>query len=294
MNKKFQLVNPIVRKDLRVISRSMKYSWGLFAYEAVLAIAFCLTMLSISAVYRYSSFTSNTEVYEGYVAFFPVVGVSQLCIISLIVPIITASSISGERERKTLDVLLTTTITPVNIIIGKLTSAVLRVMTFVVASIPLMAVSFIMGGMSWFTLVEYIVLAFIFAIFTGSIGIFCSSICKKSIPAIIMAYVIYGVVYGGCYLPMIVIAIIFDGIDDFYLILLSQLINPVTSFLLFFVNKLSDEDLISLFANSANTTSFWDWIFSTNVWLFISSILQLGVAAFFIWLASLKLRPGNK
>jgi len=33
-------LNPIVKKDLRVISRSMKIAWGIFAYEVVLAIIF--------------------------------------------------------------------------------------------------------------------------------------------------------------------------------------------------------------------------------------------------------------
>ena len=289
-----KLVNPIVKKDLRVISRSMKYSWGLFAYEAVLALAFCLTMLTVSSMSSYSGVSRNLDIYEGYIAFFPVVGIAQLCIISLIVPIITASSISGERERGTLDVLLTTSITPLEIIIGKISSAVLRVMIFVIASVPLMAVSFIMGGLSWITLLEYIVLSFIFAIFTGSIGTMCSALCKKTIPAIIMAYVIYGVIYGGCYLPMVVLAIIFDSLDDMFLVMIFQLINPVTSFLLFFANKLSGEDIMDLFFYASNYSSFWSWLFNTNVWLVISSIFQLGVAALAIWIAARKIRPGKK
>ena len=118
------LLNPIVKKDLKVISRSMKFSWGVFAYEAVLGIAFAFTMLAVSAINSYG-IRNNTDIYEGYVAFFPVIGVAQLIIISLIIPIITASSISGERERQTLDVMLTTTISSRSIVIGKITSAVI-------------------------------------------------------------------------------------------------------------------------------------------------------------------------
>ncbi len=34
--------NPIVKKDLQVTARSMRFSWGLFAYDAVLVLAFLL------------------------------------------------------------------------------------------------------------------------------------------------------------------------------------------------------------------------------------------------------------
>ena len=289
-----KMINPIVKKDMKVISRSMKYSWGLFAYEAVLALAFCITMLAVSTIGSYSGIRNNVDMYEEYVAFFPVVGVAQLCIISLIVPIITASSISGERERGTLDVLLTTTITPTQIVIGKVSSAVIRVMIFVIASIPLMATSFIMGGLSWWILLEYILMAFVFAIMSGSIGTMCSAFCKKSIPAIIMSYVIYGIIYGGCYLPMVIVSIIFSDIDDLPVLMLGQLINPVTSFILFFISKLGGEDLIDLFYYNSSFNGFWTFLFKTNVWLIISSIFQLGIATLAIFIAAKKIRPGRK
>lgn len=290
--KKIFKLNPIVRKDLKVISRSMKFSWGLFAYEAILAVIFLFVMLMVYEMNSYGS-QSNTDIYSGYIAFFPVIGIAQLGMISLIVPIITASSISGERERQTMDVMLTTTISPYSIVIGKITSAVFRVMTFIIASVPLMAVSFMMGGMKWSALFEYLVLAFIFAIFTGSIGTFCSSLFKKSIPAIIISYVIYGVIYGATYSPLIVASVVADDIDDVLYVLLFDLINPVHTFFVFFYAKISGEGILDgLFYGSYS--GFAEWIFSTNVWLVLSSIVQLAVAAFFVWLAAKRLSPGKK
>ena len=37
-------LNPIVKKDIRVQARSMKIAWGLFAYEAIMALVFFLPM----------------------------------------------------------------------------------------------------------------------------------------------------------------------------------------------------------------------------------------------------------
>ncbi len=63
-----------------------------------------------------------------------------------IMPALTAGSISGERERQTLDILLTTTMKPSEIIWGKLLSSFSTMFLMVVSSFPLLAVSFVYGG----------------------------------------------------------------------------------------------------------------------------------------------------
>ena len=39
--------NPIVKKDLQIAARSMRISWGVFAYEAVLTMIFLLALAVI-------------------------------------------------------------------------------------------------------------------------------------------------------------------------------------------------------------------------------------------------------
>ena len=52
-------VNPIIKKDLRVTSRSMKLAWELFAYVAILGIIFIGSLFhySIQLVQRAVQFT---------------------------------------------------------------------------------------------------------------------------------------------------------------------------------------------------------------------------------------------
>ncbi len=130
-------LNPIVKKDLQVAARSMRLSWGLFAYEAVLTLAFLLAMVIIQA--ESGDIYGGGNVYSYLVYLFPVLAVAQVCIVALIVPILTASSISGERERQTLDIMLTTCMSPFAIVVGKVVSAVLRILVFVAASTPIMS-----------------------------------------------------------------------------------------------------------------------------------------------------------
>ncbi|MDE5823540.1 MAG: hypothetical protein K2H91_02495, partial [Lachnospiraceae bacterium] len=118
--------NPLVKKDLQVTARSMRLSWGLFAYDAVLVMAFLLALAVIQTEGR--GYYSNNNIYSYLIYLFPVLAIAQVCIVALIVPIITASSISGERERQTFDIMLTTCMSPFSIVLGKVVSAVIRIL----------------------------------------------------------------------------------------------------------------------------------------------------------------------
>ena len=62
-----------------------------------------------------------------------------------IMPALTSASISGERERHTLELMFTTKIRPVDIVIGKLASAFTHLMILVFSSIPVLMLTFIYG-----------------------------------------------------------------------------------------------------------------------------------------------------
>lgn len=150
-------LNPIVKKDLQVAARSMRMSWGLFAYEAVLALAFMLALLVIQE--GASSYSYYRNIYSYLIYLFPVLAITQVCIVALIVPIITASSISGEKERQTFDIMLTTCMSPFSIVLGKMVSAVIRILFFVAASMPVMSLAFVVGGLSWSALFYFLIQA---------------------------------------------------------------------------------------------------------------------------------------
>ena len=197
-------INPIVKKDLRVIARSMKIAWAIFAYEMVLAIIF---FFAIYIIFDAASSYGYTSDYQEFMALFPIIAGVEFAIIALIMPIITASAISGEKEKQTFDLLMTTVMTPRAIVRGKVESAVIRMMVFIVASIPLMALSFTIGGLSWWNLVVTMIAFLIFAILTGSIGIFASTLTKKTISAIILTYVFYFVFANMSVVPTLIVVL---------------------------------------------------------------------------------------
>lgn len=77
---------------------------------------------------------------------FMLLSMMQLGMIGFVVPGLTAGVISGERERQTLNILLTTNVSATRLILGKWLAS-LSFMTFLVfATIPLYAIVFLYGG----------------------------------------------------------------------------------------------------------------------------------------------------
>ena len=106
-------------------------------------------------------------------------------------PSSTAGAISLEREKQTLELLITTPISSLAIVIGKLLSALVYVFLLIAASIPLMAVVFVYGGVAPEDVVAGYVVLLVSALGLGSFGLFCSSLVKRTTAS--TAITIFGV-----------------------------------------------------------------------------------------------------
>lgn len=283
-------LNPIVKKDLQVSARSMRISWGLFAYEGVLVLAFLLAILVIQE--EVQGFYYSGNIYSYLVYLFPVVAIVQVCIVALIMPIITASSISGEKERQTFDIMLTTCMSPFAIVLGKVFSAVLRILFFVIASLPIMGMSFVVGGLSWMNLLYFILAVMLLAIFSGSVGILCSSFCRKSITAVILSFVIYFVVYGGTFMPLLLTAIFNYSSNNVGEAMLPLLFNPILFFEEFFCFIMMGSSLLEE-ANFRTTDVGYItyYLAQGKVWMFVSAGCILLLSFLLMLLAAWKVNP---
>ena len=106
-------------------------------------------------------------------------------------PSSTAGAISLEREKQTLELLVTTPISSFAIVIGKLLSALVYVFLLIAASIPLMAVVFVFGGVGPEDIIRGYVVLVVTALGLGSFGLLCSSLVKRTTAS--TAITIFGV-----------------------------------------------------------------------------------------------------
>lgn len=293
-------LNPIVKKDVKVQSRSMKICWGVFAYELILALVFFFAMTIIQQESRYSM----NNIYSAMVWLYPVLAVTQLVILGVVVPVRTASSISGEKERQTFDIMMTTSMTPFSIIMGKVTTAIVQSMLFVLASMPVMALSFIIGGMSWAYLFWFLGIALLVSLFAASIGILCSALCKKSISAVIMSYGFYLFFFIATVLPLVMYEMIEAGMsvnmnaaqsnDIGSWLCLFLLLNPIVYIVDFFAHVMMGESLAGSMldaVSAAQPQGLFHFISQGYVWMILSTILFLAVAVLFLSLAARRINP---
>lgn len=288
--KKLKRINPILKKELMVGSRSMKMSFGTLGVNAFLTLIVILVILATNGASKFSGYN-----YSRLVCLFPILGCVECGILSLVVPIITSGSISGEREKQTLDIMLTTPVKPFSIALGKLGSAMAIVMMYMISSIPVMAIAFVLGGMSWWSLLGLIGMMLYLGIYVGSVGIFCSSVVKKSIMATVLTivigisiitvtFVIFGVgnsiaaykvtVQGGTnYDP---------GISPLIL-----LWNPYSPFFDFMVRTVTSSSIYEMLKLAGNKSKVLGVIY--QAWIPISIFLNLLVALGFLKAASLNI-----
>ena len=281
-------LNPIVKKDLQVTVRSMRMSWGLFGYEAALTVAFLLALLAIQG----SGYLRSSNIYSSLVYLFPVVAVVQACVVALYVPIITASSISGEKERQTFDIMLTTCMSPFSIVFGKVISAVLRILFYVAASLPIMALSFVVGGLSWSNLFFYLLALILFSVFAGSVGIMASSFCRKSVGAVLLSFGIYFVIFFITFLPLIYGLIM--GRNNMGEALLPLLVNPIVFFEECFTHMMMGESLFGMNGGSFTTSQVGLLTYALargKVWVLVSAGCILFLSFVFMAVAAWKVNP---
>ncbi len=70
----------------------------------------------------------------------------QFFLVALVAPTFAAGSITGEKERKTYEMLLASPLKPSKILTGKLLSSLSYLVVLILSSLPLMILCFLLGG----------------------------------------------------------------------------------------------------------------------------------------------------
>lgn len=172
--------NPLLVKELRERFRNKKTVWLLALYLFVMG-AILLGFMYVSQMNRILYPGENREV-------FILIAVIQYMMICFIAPALSAGAISGERERQTLNILLTTQLSPRRIILSKLLTSLAFIFLLVIASLPLYSFVFLYGGISPTQLLTLIGFFAVNIVFFGSLGLFCSTWIKRTGVSTITAY----------------------------------------------------------------------------------------------------------
>ena len=141
-----------------------------------------------------SSFSASSEI--GRQLFMGIIFLLTL-ITLILAPASTAGAISLEREKQTLDLLTTTPISSLAIVLGKLLSALSWILLLLLASIPVVALVFTFGGVGPDDVVKAYVVLLGTAFAYGAIGLFVSALVRRTQAATVINLVAVIVLTAG-------------------------------------------------------------------------------------------------
>jgi ABC-type transport system involved in multi-copper enzyme maturation permease subunit len=188
--------NPVLAREVRTALRNARSFALISLYVAVLgAVVISQFPASQELSLQESGGTRGPELFRWFIG-------GQALLIAIMLPALSAGTISQERERQTLEPLILSPLTPLQIVWGKAIGVLALTALLVLSTLPLTSLCFLLGGVSPTEVVAAYGGLVGLALFTASIGLYCSS-RWKSVQSTLMCYVLSGV-----FLP---VAIIFSA-----------------------------------------------------------------------------------
>ena len=270
--------NPVYKREMLVRSRSFRIPLIIMIFNGILAVVALLNMYQSIAQVK----VSGSVRYENFLQLYAFVAALEFMLLMFIMPALTSASISGERERHTLELMFTTKICPVEIVVGKLMSAFSQLMILVVSSLPILMLTFIYGSISSGDLMILLGSYVVGALYCGSLGIFASSLMTYMLNVFLLniseTEISTMALNSGETIPKA------SSGASVYLLLL----NPAIMFAELLENQVAggggNFTITHLLGDNGGN-------FITNHWVFCSLVIQAVLSVLFTWGAVFFLKP---
>ncbi len=211
----YLLENPVMQRELVVNLRMKRAFVLLLVYQVVLA------AVVFFAWPRQTRLEANADQARDLVNMF---FFGQYILASLMAPSFAAGTITGEKERKTYEMLLASPLRPAAICLGKLLSSLAHLALLIFASLPIVMLCLPLGGVSIYeVLAAYLGLILSVVVF-GMISITCSSYFQRTSAALVASYLLI--------LPLALFGVLiwksFEGQGEFRLLLTTTVLPAGT------------------------------------------------------------------
>jgi ABC-type transport system involved in multi-copper enzyme maturation permease subunit len=176
----YLIENPVLQRELLVNLRMRRAFLLLFAYVALLSAVVYMAWPQEKKIDM-----TNPEAAKRLVNLF---FLGQYLIASLMAPSFAAGTITGEKERKSYEMLLASPLKPGAIVLGKLLASLSHVAILIFSSLPIVMLCLPLGGVSFYEVLA-IYLALIISVGTfGMISLACSSYFRRTSASLVVSY----------------------------------------------------------------------------------------------------------
>lgn len=283
------MMNPVLRREAVTTMRNWKTYGALLIFLAITSAG--------AAFYVYAS------MYQSYIYgsdpaamiwLYVVLAGVQMGLVMLATPAIAAGSISGERERQTLDLLLVTKMTPLSIVLGKMMSSLIYVLLLVVATVPVYGVAFYFGSISLGSLLLMLLFILVMSLALSAVSVFFSCIFKKTVISIVLMYLIIGMLCFGTLILLAFYSLFASRSGSSDLSLLTSVLilipNPGAAFFSLMDMQMGSGIVRSIFSAVPYTNGeVVRWI-AEHLWI-AHMVLSFMVTVIFVWLSVRMIDP---
>ena len=275
-------LNPIFERDLAVQSRSYGMPLLVVILNMILFAAGLLGMFGMTARMR----MTGMQEYGAFLELYGLVASMSFLILLLVTPSLSAGVISGERQTDNLDLLLTTQMTPMRIVTGKLYSAAWMLGVVFCSALPALLIPLIYGGISVFATILLLFMFFLESVYLLLVGLFSSSFGRSAMRSSALAYGLEAALCIGTALAAVLarpLASSGNNVTAYLLVL-----NPVASFLAMLASLLGRPQLTAQLFSELNLAA--DPAF-TRFFVPVSLLFQLALSVCLLLGAAVNIAP---
>lgn len=279
--------NPVYVKEVRANNRSNRQISIFLIFNGLLA---CIGLYVLGKII-WGMNQEDAVNYATILQLYMILVTVECSMILLVLPGLTAGSISGERERRTFDSMVGSMLSPLSIIWGKLMSVMATVFILLISSLPVLSLVFVFGGIRYMDILISLGSMFVLAFYVASAGICFSSWGSRSLVSAIISYSFLFFVTGGTVLisrmtqvlgiePKAVFGIGEYAVSWYQYFLLA---NPLFTFCAILNMQAGSQNVVLNFINYRNE---YQPNLVTDHWILISLIIQTLMAVLFLWIAT--------
>ena len=285
-------MSPAILRNLAVLTKEIRTRMR-GRRAAVVITVYLLLLSSVAGLMLYGqqrelqSGLSLTTAPTLGLQLFATLSLFQLFLVVFIVPGLTGAAIAGERDRQTLDLVLSTQVSSLWIVLGKLLSSLSYVFLLMLAALPLFSLVFLFGGVSPGQVVLAFVISLASALTLGTIGVFISVLIRRGQIATVLSYAVAFLMLVGTPMLSIFIGIASTSSGDVSAMVISPLVlNPLAALASATAAPFLPEAPLLGTSHTATGTALVLW----HISLIVDAVLIL----VFLFLAASLLRPGHK
>lgn len=175
---------PLLLREVQTRMRGAKTFLIVFVYDLLLIAFMGLVYVETTrhSGWQYGSVELGRTI-------FSFLSYAQLILMLLIAPATSSGSITTERERRSLDVMAISLLTPREIVWGKLMASTCFALILLISSVPLIAMCFMFGGVDPLDVLENLTLIVVSIVSFSSMALFFSAVCKRTVVAVVVTFV---------------------------------------------------------------------------------------------------------